>query len=222
MGRQGTAPAIIAAVALGILGAGLVAWWLWPTPPQPAEVVAALPPAVAAPQPPAASRVAPRARTAVPRPTSTSAARRKVTDARPAASPPSAAPEAAAPEAAAPEGPVDRRAGAGQGGAAQGDDRVVEDIKAGMALVTEDIQACIEDWAEVAPDIDGHVDVAFQLGPEGLEEAWIVDQVDVPGGPLTCFSSAIWEVDWSGVTTEPLEVTFPFEVTTGPADEAAP
>jgi hypothetical protein len=34
----------------------------------------------------------------------------------------------------------------------------------------------------------------------------------VPDGPLTCFSSAIYDVDWADITEKPLEVTFPFEV----------
>ena len=94
--------------------------------------------------------------------------------------------------------------------------QLVDDIKAGMELVADDIEACIDDWAELNPGLNGRVDVGFRIGPEGLTEAWIVDHQDVPAGPLTCFSAAVWEVDWADITEEPLEVTFPFEVEVEP------
>jgi len=43
-----------------------------------------------------------------------------------------------------------------------------------------------------------------------------------PAGPLSCFGAAIYEVDWSGVTDSPLEVTLPFELSSNaPADASA-
>ena len=47
---------------------------------------------------------------------------------------------------------------------------------------------------------------------DGLQQAAVVDHTDVPLGPLSCFSAAIDTVDWSGVTSEPVEITFPFQI----------
>ena len=60
------------------------------------------------------------------------------------------------------------------------------------------------------PDLEGQVNIGFQLNADGLQDAYVVDHSDVPLGPLSCFAAAVGEVDWAGVTADPLEVTFPF------------
>jgi len=111
------------------------------------------------------------------------------------------------------DGPVDRRSDAHVAS-----EQLLDDIKTGIDLVRDDIEACIEDWSEVEPDMDGQVVVRFSLDADGLQEAWIGDVEDVPAGPLTCFAAAVWEVDWADISDDPIEVSFPFEVTTGDDD----
>ena len=41
---------------------------------------------------------------------------------------------------------------------------------------------------------------------------WVTDHDEVPFGPLTCFSGAVYDVDWSGITDSPVEVTFSFDL----------
>jgi len=95
---------------------------------------------------------------------------------------PDAAPET--PAAAAEGGPVDRRTDA-----PPGSDQVLADIRAGMDLVSDDISSCIGDWSAVSPDLAGHVDVAFRIDADGLQEAWIVDHSEVPAGASTLVSA---------------------------------
>lgn len=152
--------------------------------------------------PPVAPEVATRPRTVLPRPA------RPVAAAPPA---PVAAPEPP-PEEAAREvlGELtDRRAEAERAPA-----DVVGAISGQMREVSKDIGACINEWAAVSPDIDGTVNVGFRIDADGLQEAWIVDYEDVPSGPLSCFASAVYDADWEGISPDPIEVTFPFVVTT--------
>ena len=102
-------------------------------------------------------------------------------------------------------GPVDRRENP------SGDPAALQAaIRGRMDAVGDDIGACLGEWMALDPTLAGKVNVGFQLDATGLTDAWIVDHSDVPLGPLSCFGSAVYGVDWSGVTTEPLEVTFPF------------
>jgi len=84
-------------------------------------------------------------------------------------------------------------------------------ITAGMELVRDDITECLDAWYELTPDLEASVDLAFQLDSSGLQDAWVDDHDDVPFGPLTCFGGAVYEVDWSGMTSSPIEVTFTFD-----------
>lgn len=106
------------------------------------------------------------------------------------------------------DGPVDRREGAHGSG-----QEVVSDIQERMASVKDDISECLGAWMEQDPDLEGKVLLTFQIGPEGLQDAWVKDYEDVPFGPLSCFSSAVYAVDWTGVTDEPLEITWPIVFT---------
>ena len=105
----------------------------------------------------------------------------------------------------APSGPVDRRehppADAEQVRAA---------IMERMEDVSQDISSCLGEWMALDPDLEGQVNIGFQLNADGLQDAYVVDHSDVPLGPLSCFAAAVGEVDWAGVTADPLEVTFPF------------
>jgi hypothetical protein len=92
-------------------------------------------------------------------------------------------------------------------------------IQAAMKGVQDEIGDCVEQWAEVEPAMQGRVTLAFQLDASGLQDAWIEQHSDVPGGPLSCFATALYSADWRGITKEPLEVTYPFVVVTEGDDE---
>ena len=186
-------PRVLAAVGVALLAlAGLMAVWFALDPA----------PATTAPSNAPAEVVVQRPRTVLPRPV------------RAALPPPAPVPAAAtpAPEEAARDvldALTDRRPEAERAPA-----DVVSAISGQMREVSHDIGACIGDWAAVSPDIDGTVNVGFRIDADGLQEAWIVDYEDVPAGPLSCFASAVYDADWEGISPDPIEVTFPFVVTT--------
>jgi hypothetical protein len=139
----------------------------------------------------AAAAPAKPTRTRIPRPTT------------PPSRPPKPVPHA--------DGPVDRTGG-------KASPATIEAIRAGLDLVREDAEGCVDEWKASVPDFAGEVKLGFDLGPDGLQDVWIIDHTDVPDGPLTCFASAVYGVDWTGVSDAPLEVTENYTVTT--ADEA--
>jgi len=118
-----------------------------------------------------------------------------------------AAGDAAVPRAVPTEGLRDRR---GKPPSEQSKE-LMEHVKAGLDLVEEDVEACIKAWTDADPSIQGKVLLGFQIGEDGLGKVWIQDYEDVPRGPLTCFASAVYDVDWSGMTDEGVEITVPFE-----------
>lgn len=130
--------------------------------------------------------------------------------------PPSVAPpsenESAEPDNAAPalSGPIDGRENPPADGGA-----TAEAIEGKMDEVTDEIAACLGEWMALDPSLEGKVNMGFQIGPEGLTDAWVDDHTDVPFGPLSCFGTAIYSADWTGVSAEPVEVTFPFVFTQG-------
>jgi hypothetical protein len=76
-----------------------------------------------------------------------------------------------------------------------------------IKLADENAQKCLEDWGERDPALEKGVMLAFTLDAQGLQEVWIEDHPEVPQGALACLSNALYPLDWSGLTTEPLQVT---------------
>lgn len=201
--------------SLFVLGLVLIAalvWLRWPAAaPEPVVVT-----------PPPSERHArtwkPGARTPVPRgakkegaPSTPSAAASPSDPGRtPNQAPPSAATadaSAAPSEGDAPTGPIDRREHPPADAA-----QVQQAVMSRLNDVEADISACLAEWRAVDPDLEGEVNMGFQIDADGLQQAAVVDHTDVPLGPLSCFSAAIDTVDWSGVTSEPVEITFPFQI----------
>lgn len=156
----------------------------------------------ARPEAPQTIAAPPKKRAAVPRPTAPTGSPKPI---RKAVAP--AQPAAPALPQAQPSGPVDRRENADPDAAGE-----LAEIRAGMDLVAEDIGACISEWEAIYPALNGKVNVAFTLNADGLQEAWIMEATDIPVGPLSCFSAAVWGVEWVGVVRDPVQVTFPFQV----------
>jgi hypothetical protein len=76
-----------------------------------------------------------------------------------------------------------------------------------IKLADENAQKCLEDWGERDPALEKGVMLAFTLDAQGLQEVWIEDRPEVPAGALACLSNALYPLDWSGLTTEPIQVT---------------
>jgi hypothetical protein len=89
-----------------------------------------------------------------------------------------------------------------------------ETLKGVADAMRPSIAACVEAWTAQVPEIAGRVVLGWNLGPDGVQTAWIEEHEDVPVGILGCFSAAVYEQDWppapDGVT-----VTFPFVVEAG-------
>lgn len=197
----------LALLVLGLAGAGW--WWLGATPaPEAASEQARAGQQATAPAGPDGASADGRkpggkhfkegSRTEIPRHVPSAAAK--------------SAPASPAPTDAAQtqDGPVDRREGAHGSG-----NEVVRRIQERMDPVKDDIAECLGAWMEQDPDLEGKVLLDFQIGPGGLQDAWVEDHENVPLGPLTCFSSAVYAADWTGVTDEPLEITWPVVFTQG-------
>jgi hypothetical protein len=69
------------------------------------------------------------------------------------------------------------------------------------------VERCLSRFAEEDPALAAGVMLAFTLDADGLQEVWIVDHEDVSDGPLTCLSHAVYEIDWSGLTRDPVQAT---------------
>lgn len=95
------------------------------------------------------------------------------------------------------------------------DDEFHERLKANMDAVEDDVAECLRAWSQADPDIHGRVSLAFQLDESGLGKVWIKDWAQVPQGPLTCFASAVYGIDWSHITDKPIEITNQFVVEQG-------
>jgi hypothetical protein len=76
------------------------------------------------------------------------------------------------------------------------------------------IAACVDAWTTQVPEIAGRVVLGFDLGPDGVQSAWVVQQQNIPSTVLGCFSTAVYEQDWPAAP-DGVEVTLPFEVDAG-------
>ena len=90
------------------------------------------------------------------------------------------------------------------------DAQAVAAIKENASLAADDIKTCLEGWWEQDPTLSGRVVISFDLTPDGLSDAWIEEHSDVPLGPLSCFSAAIYDQDWTGIVESDTTVTYPF------------
>jgi hypothetical protein len=95
------------------------------------------------------------------------------------------------------------------------DEEQRQQVMAAMGAVEDDVEECLHAWSEVEPDLHGEVSLAFQIDDSGLGKVWIQDWADVPEGPMTCFASAVYGVDWSHISDKPIEISNHFVVEQG-------
>ncbi len=124
---------------------------------------------------------------------------------RPAAPPPPKPAAAQVTAEAVADGPADKRAEPRADAEA-----VRQALKEQMNEVKERLRPCVERWTADDPAIAGKVRLAFQLDADGLSDVWIDEHDDVAPDLLQCFSDAVYDADWSGISPEPLQVTWPF------------
>jgi len=65
-----------------------------------------------------------------------------------------------------------------------------EAIKAAVEGVAPEIEECLHEWWMLQPELSGKVVMEFELGPQGLDDVFVLDHDGVPGGVLSCFGSA--------------------------------
>jgi RNA polymerase sigma-70 factor (ECF subfamily) len=66
---------------------------------------------------------------------------------------------------------------------------------------------CLAGWFAPDPALQKGVMLGIELDAVGLQRVWIDDLVDIPTGPLTCLSNAVYELDWGGIVAKPVTVT---------------
>ncbi len=104
----------------------------------------------------------------------------------------------------------------GVAGAPVPKEQASEAINAAVLPTLGDIRQCLELWGAEYPEISGDLTLELDLGSGGLEEVWIMDHSDVPGGILSCFGSTLYQAAWPSFA-EDLRVEYPFhfELTQG-------
>ena len=147
-------------------------------------------------------------RTRVPAPAAHAARR----PAAPAAETPAPTSQTPAPDAPAPGAQGDP---GGERAAAPAEARSDESatriaIGSQMGEVRDAISPCVARWTADDPTIAGSLTLSFSIDADGLVDVWIMDHSEVPDPLLQCFSDAIYGVDWSAITRDPVDVTWPF------------
>jgi RNA polymerase sigma-70 factor (ECF subfamily) len=73
----------------------------------------------------------------------------------------------------------------------------------------ERANACLERWPVMDPLLAKGVMLKVNFDPGGLQDVSIVGLSAIPDGPMRCFSDAVYQLDWSGISRSPLEATTP-------------
>jgi len=89
-----------------------------------------------------------------------------------------------------------------------------EALHATLEEVVPDVRDCLQMWWMLDPALSGAVEVEFALTEQGLGEVEILDHSDVPVGPLSCFATALYGVDWPRTQKE-VTVVQPFRFENG-------
>ncbi len=100
-------------------------------------------------------------------------------------------------------GPVDKRDNAGPNAA-----RELEILRYGFETLEEDVQDCLKEW-DSPP---ANVMIAFEIDANGLQRSWLEHDVEIPFGPRTCLSNAVYGLDWSKIVDQPAKLTQRFEL----------
>jgi RNA polymerase sigma-70 factor (ECF subfamily) len=100
------------------------------------------------------------------------------------------------------------RPDAGAGKAPQDVAAIKQAISDRMQEASERIKVCMRRWETLDPSLAGGVKLSIEVDEMGLEDVWIEDRMEVPSGSLQCLSEAVYQTDWSGITTRRLRTSF--------------
>jgi hypothetical protein len=208
-GPQRSSRLVLRLVAAGLVVGLALWWWLRPLAPDTGP---------ASGQGPA--RIVPRAEAPVDAPGLSEPAAKAAPPVAPKEPPPPrteltrpASPRAEAPKSIAqpPPGramPTDRR-----GGSNPRAQHELEILSYGFETLDEDLQACLDQWTALDPEKTPEVMIGFELDRSGLTRSFVENAEDVPFGPKTCLSNAVYGIDWSNIVEQPAKVTKRFTVT---------
>jgi hypothetical protein len=76
-----------------------------------------------------------------------------------------------------------------------------------MTEVRESASRCLDGWAQEDPSLDEGIVLAISVDEQGLRDVWINDRAEAPRGALACLSNAVYPIDWSGLTKQPMRLT---------------
>ena len=106
-----------------------------------------------------------------------------------------------------PKPPTDKRAA--PGARAQ---QELEILGYAFEALEEDVRECLSQWEALDAGATGEVMLVFQLDSKGLQKTWLDSAADVPFGPRSCISNAVYGLDWSNVVSEPAQVSQRFDL----------
>lgn len=106
-----------------------------------------------------------------------------------------------------PKPPTDKRAA--PGARAQ---QELEILGYAFEALEEDVRECLSQWEALDAGATGEVMLVFQLDSKGLQKTWLDSAADVPFGPRSCISNAVYGLDWANVVSEPAQVSERFEL----------
>jgi hypothetical protein len=54
--------------------------------------------------------------------------------------------------------------------------------------------------------------LGIELDPKGVQKAWVASDAGIPLGPQSCFSNAVYGIDWSHLVDSPAMITRPYSL----------
>lgn len=106
-----------------------------------------------------------------------------------------------------PKQPLDKRAAPGARAAQE-----LEILGYAFEALEEDVRECLAEWEALDAGATGEVMLLFDLDSKGLQKTWLESAADVPFGPRSCISNAVYGLDWSNVVTAPAQVSQRFDL----------
>lgn len=106
-----------------------------------------------------------------------------------------------------PKQPLDKRTAPGARAAQE-----LEILGYAFEALEEDVRECLAEWEALDAGATGEVMLLFDLDSKGLQKTWLESAADVPFGPRSCISNAVYGLDWSNVVTAPAQVSQRFDL----------
>lgn len=104
-------------------------------------------------------------------------------------------------------GPVDKRGGQHPRAGVE-----MERVSYAMETLEEDIEACLAEWRKSEPEAQAQVLLGFEIDSGGLQRSWVDADGGLPFGVRSCFSNAVYGLDWSHLVEQPAQLTNRFSL----------